>query len=114
MTKPVSRKYIIGDVKALFQIIISFFDTLVSKFPIDPLSVLSAPSAAFKIWRTVKLPKLHSNNLKVYDLSKELDSKFRGTYCGGIVDVYRPHLQGEGYYYDVNSLYPTAMCKTIS
>ena len=31
--------------------------------------------------------------------------------CGGIVDVYRPHLQGEGYYYDVNSLYPTAMTR---
>jgi hypothetical protein len=31
----------------------------------------------------------------------------------GIVDVYRPHLQGVGYYYDVNSLYPTAMQKPM-
>jgi hypothetical protein len=29
------------------------------------------------------------------------------------VDVYNPHLIGEGYYYDVNSLYPTAMCKPM-
>jgi len=29
------------------------------------------------------------------------------------LDVYRPHLVGEGYYYDVNSLYPTAMCRPM-
>lgn len=29
------------------------------------------------------------------------------------VDVYRPHLQGGGYYYDVNSLYPTAMLQAM-
>lgn len=109
----VSRTYILSDVKALYQILIAFFETLVSKFPIDPLTVLSAPSTAFKIWRTVQLPKLNKE-FKVYDLSKNLDSKFREGYLGGIVDVYRPHLIGQtGYYYDVNSLYPTAMCKPM-
>lgn len=47
----------------------------------------------------------------VPDLSKSLDDHFRGAYHGGIVDVYRPHLVGQGYYYDVNTLYPTAMCR---
>ncbi len=42
-----------------------------------------------------------------------MDSTFRETYCGGIVDVYRPHLVDKGYYYDVNSLYPTAMCRPM-
>jgi hypothetical protein len=73
----VSRKYILGDVKPLYEIMIKFFETLVSKFPINPLSVLSAPSTAFKIWRTVQLPKLLSENFFVYDLSRRLDSKFR-------------------------------------
>ena len=41
------------------------------------------------------------------------EPKLRGAYLGGIVDVYRPHLLGEGYYYDVNSLYPTAMCRPM-
>nr|AHJ10972.1 plasmid related DNA polymerase [Rhizophagus sp. DAOM 213198] len=109
----VSRIYILGDVKALYQILIAFFETLASKFPIDPLTVLSAPSAAFKIWRTVQLPKLNKE-FKVYDLSKSLDSKLREAYLGGIVDVYRPHLiEQTGYYYDVNSLYPTAMCRSM-
>ncbi len=102
-----------GDVKALYQIMVKFFNTLFSKFPIDPLSVLSAPSTAFKIWRTVQLPKLNKDLLEVYDLSRNLDSQFRQAYCGGIVDVYKPHLIGEGYYYDVNSLYPTAMCRSM-
>nr|YP_009228203.1 plasmid related DNA polymerase [Rhizophagus fasciculatus]AJK91334.1 plasmid related DNA polymerase [Rhizophagus fasciculatus] len=109
----VSRIYILGDVKALYQILLAFFETLIAKFPIDPLTVLSAPSTAFKIWRTVQLPRLNQEGLKVYDLSKSLDSKLRNAYCGGIVDVYRPHLKGLGYYYDVNSLYPTAMCKPM-
>jgi DNA polymerase type B, organellar and viral len=55
----VSRVYILGDCIALYQLMIKFFQTLVSKFPIDPLTVLSAPSAAFKIWRTVQLPLLN-------------------------------------------------------
>lgn len=108
-----SKSYILGDVKALYQIMIKFFNTLSSKFPINPLSVLSAPSAAFKIWRTVQLPLLNKDLLKVYYLSRSFDAKLRQGYCGGIVDVYRPHLIGEGYYYDVNSLYPTAMCKPM-
>ncbi len=92
---------------------IKFFETLTSKFPIDPLSVLSAPSTAFKIWRTVQLPKLNNESLKVYDLSRTLDPKLRNGYCGGIVDVYKPLLKGNGYYYDVNSLYLTAMCEPM-
>jgi hypothetical protein len=110
----VSRTYILGDVKALYQIMIAFFEAITSKFSIDPLSVVSAPSTAFKIWRTVQLPKLNGELLKVYDLSHtEIETKLRESYLGGIVDVYRPHLKGEGYYYDVNSLYPTAMCKPM-
>lgn len=88
-------------------------EKLISKFPINPLTGISAPSLAFKIWRTQQLPILNSSLLKVYDFSKSLDNKFRESYLGGIVDVYQPHLQGEGYYYDVNSLYPTAMCKPM-
>nr|YP_008474718.1 truncated DNA polymerase [Glomus cerebriforme]AGJ98100.1 truncated DNA polymerase [Glomus cerebriforme] len=110
----VSREYILGDVLAQYQIIIKFFQTLREAFPINPTRLLSAPGTAFKIWKTVQLPLLNNDLLKVYDLSRSLDTKFRGAYLGGIVDVYRPHLnEGQGFYYDVNSLYPTAMCREI-
>ena len=64
--------------------------------------------------KQLSIPILNKDGFKVYDLSRNLDPKFRGAYIGGIVDVYRPHLEGQvGYYYDVNSLYPTAMCKPM-
>lgn len=106
----ISRRYILSDVLAQYQIIVKFFSELSSKFPINSMDLVSAPGAAFKIWKTVQLPLLNKDKLEVHDLSRTLDPKFRGAYMGGIVDVYRPHLIGEGYYYDVNSLYPTAMC----
>ena len=50
----------------------------------------------------------------MYDFSHtSLDTKLRESYLGGIVEVYPPHLIGEGFYYDVNSLYPTAMSKPM-
>ena len=101
-------------VKSQYQILIKYFNTLRDNFPINPLGLLSAPGTAFKILRTVQLPLLNKDLIKNYDLSRSLDPKFRGAYCGGIVDVYRPHLVDQtGYYYDVNSLYPTAMCKPM-
>jgi len=109
----VSKGYILDDCKALYEIIIKFYSTLQERFPIDPLRIFSAPSAAFRIWRTQQLPLLQEAGLSVYDLSYNLDSIFREGYLGGIVDVYQPYLQGQGYYYDVNSLYPTAMLKTM-
>jgi DNA polymerase elongation subunit (family B) len=63
----------------------------------------------------VSMAALHAENMKPLEQVEETKEHFgiRGGYCGGIVDVYRPHLEGVGYYYDVNSLYPTAMCKTM-
>lgn len=85
-----------------------------SKFPIDPLKVLSAPSTAYRVWRTVQLPLLNKNDFKVYDFSyTNMGNEIRESYLGGIVDVYNPHLIGTGYYYDVNSLYSTAMIKPM-
>jgi DNA polymerase type B, organellar and viral len=70
-------------------------------------------SLNIKLGGKVQLPLLNKELLKVYDLSNNLDSLLRKGYYGGIVDVYRPYLKGEGYYYDINSLYPTAMCRPM-
>lgn len=105
----VSKKYILADCVALYQVLIAFFETVNEKFPMNPINSLSAPSVAFRIWRTVQLTQVKPS---VVDLSNtKWDTYLREYYKGGIVDVYKFHLQGKGYYYDVNSLYPTAMCE---
>jgi hypothetical protein len=49
-------------------------------------------------------------NSKGQLVDRSSDPLFREAYLGGIVDVYKPHLAGQGFYYDVNSLYSRAMC----
>lgn len=110
----VSRQYIKGDIIALHQILLTYFKGLNETFPINPIRNLSVPGIAFTTWKTVQLPKLiEQEGHKVYDLSRTSGNMFRDAYQGGIVDVYKPHLQGQGYYYDINSLYPTAMCRSM-
>ena len=104
----VSENSIKGDCVALLQVLLRFFSTINEEFPMNPLNSVSAPSAAFRIWRTVQLPCIDNS---IMDFSNSpWDTYLRQSYNGGIVDVYRPHLKTTGYYYDVNSLYPTAMC----
>lgn len=107
----VSKTYILSDCKALYQVLLRFFETVKEKFPMNPINNVSAPSVAFRIWRTVQLPLIQTS---VRDLSNsKWDTYLRQSYNGGIVDVYKFHLKGKGYYYDVNSLYPTAMCEPM-
>jgi len=102
----VSKKYIMGDCIALYQVLVKYFETVQSKFPIDPLKIFSAPSASFRIWRTQQLPLLKNEGLKVYDLSHNLDSELRDSYCGGIVEVLDLNLKQEVIHkYDINGLY---------
>jgi hypothetical protein len=44
--------------------------------------VFSAPSTAFRIWKTIQLPLLNKAGLKVYDLSQSLDSNLYGKAVG--------------------------------
>ncbi len=109
----IARKYLHSDCVCLHQVISAFFLGLHNQFQLNPITNLSIPGVAFKAWKQHQLPLLHSDGLGVQDLSKSLDNHFRAAYHGGIVDVYKPHLEGQGFYYDVNSLYPTAMCRPM-
>lgn len=60
-------------------------------------------SIAFSLYRSKFMSK---SNIPVTSLS--LYDSIKSGYIGGAVDVYRPRLDN-GFYYDVNSLYPTVM-----
>jgi hypothetical protein len=105
----VAKTYLHSDCVSLYQVLVQFFKGLNDHFKLYPISNLSIPGVAFKAWKQHQLPHLNTLGLHVHDLSKTLDPFFREGYHGGIVDVYKPYMAGEGYYYDVNSLYPTPM-----
>ena len=65
------------------------------------MSILKNKNPCFKDW----LKKMNAD----YKLAK-LDDKFDGAYSGGRSEVYRTEIHN-GYYYDVNSLYPSVMVK---
>jgi hypothetical protein len=105
----VSYEYINSDVIALYQILKRFFIEYKGEFNLNAMNNCSIPGIAFKTWKQAQLPQI---NNEILDFSNSYDAFFREGYLGGIVDVYQPRI-GKGYYYDVNSLYPTAMMKDM-
>jgi hypothetical protein len=69
----------------------------------DIVNYLTLSSLAFSIYRYRYLKENH-----IQISYQEMDKFVRESYKGGVVDVYKPLLEN-GYYYDVNSLYPYVM-----
>lgn len=76
-----------------------FFET----FQIDIISCITLSSLAFKIFRS----KYYFQAV-IQQSHGHMDLFIRKSYRGGVVDVYKPKIEN-GYYYDVNSLYPYIM-----
>jgi hypothetical protein len=77
------------------------FDT----FGIDIASCLTLSSYSLEVFRTLYY------DIKTYPISHLMDKKdafVRRSFFGGCVEVYKPYLKN-GYYYDVNSLFPYVM-----
>src|SRR5205085_1960608 len=81
-----SYKYLHSDVKALFQILCSFFSEIGDTFQVNAIRNCSVPGIAFKTWKGHQLPIIHKNNQHICDLSQSYDSFLRQSYLGGIVD----------------------------
>jgi hypothetical protein len=102
-------KYCKLDCKSLHQILTIFNNEFYNKFKINAHSVLTAPALSMKLFKTHFMPE----NL-IFQINGLIESNIRQSYTGGAVDVYIPHNKEVNkplYYYDMNSLYPTAMAQ---
>lgn len=121
-------KYCKLDCKVLYEILIIFNSEFYNKFKINAHSVLTAPALSMKLFKTHFMPEN-----SIYQINGLIERNIRESYTGGAVDVYIPHnkqpvftknikfpriIKDENgnyrvvlYYYDMNSLYPTAMAQ---
>jgi hypothetical protein len=98
--------YAIQDSKSLFEALIKSQKQFIKIHNVDITTIVSTSSLALKIFRTnylnVEIPILKSNE----------DLFIRQGYFGGATDFYKAYAKNL-YYYDINSLYPKAMCNLI-
>jgi hypothetical protein len=111
-------KYCKLDCKSLHQILTIFNNEFYNKFKINAHSVLTAPALSMRLFKTHFMPEN-----SIYQIHGLIEQNIRQSYTGGAVDVYIPHnkvsnlsknVKGQYkplYYYDRNSLYPTAMAQ---
>lgn len=95
--------YNLSDCVLLYNVINSFSLLIWNLFKMDIHQYPTLTSIAFSLYRSKFMSKsnIPVSSLNFYD-------NIKSGYIGGAVDVYRPRLEN-GYYYDVNSLYPTVM-----
>lgn len=107
--KDESKKYIINDLKLLYEITSKFTNDIEIKYGISVKKSFSISGLAMKIWRT----KFYDLNHKIANLDKKTNDIIRDWYFGGIVNIYIPIYKGKIKYYDINSLYPYTMLKNM-
>jgi hypothetical protein len=100
------KQYSLQDSITLFKALIEAQKLYISLYNIDITSILSTSTLSLKIFRQnfleVDIPILKGSE----------DQFIRNSYFGGATDYYKGYIKN-GYYYDVNSLYPFAMLKPM-
>lgn len=100
------KQYSLQDSITLFKALIEAQILYISLYNIDITSILSTSTLSLKNFRQnfleVDIPILKGSE----------DNFIRNSYFGGATDYYKAYIKN-GYYYDVNSLYPFAMLKPM-
>jgi hypothetical protein len=100
------KDYSIQDSCALFECLYKLQDIYLKNYKVDITTILSTSTLSMKIFRS-KFLKVNIPILKRRD-----DNFIRNSYFGGATDFYQLKATNI-FYYDVNSLYPFAMCKPM-
>ena len=96
--------YLKADLKALYEVVHKFAETLFNQYGVRLTESLTVPSLAMKVFRSNYL----AEGMSIPYLSGKVDREIRQAYFGGIVAAVKPEI-ANGYYYDVNSSYPASM-----
>ena len=100
------KDYALQDAIALLSALKIAQTMYLSDFNVDITSILSTSTLSLKIFRQKFL------DVDIPILKGETDQFIRRGYFGGHTDYYKAYITN-GYYYDVNSLYPKAMCQPM-
>ena len=113
-------KYCKLDCATLHQILVQFNLLIFTHFKVNIINSLTLPALAMRIYKIHFMPKD-----TIYQLLGKPEQDIRESYTGGAVDVYKPHNMVSSFFskikatfnklfcYDVNSLYPFIMAKTM-
>lgn len=100
------KEYSLQDSLCLYQALFESHKLYLSQYNIDITTILSTSTLSLKIFRN------KYQFLDIPILKGSEDSFIRQSYFGGHTDYYKCHAKNV-YYYDVNSLYPFAMCQPM-
>jgi len=100
------KQYSLQDSIALFDALTEAQKLYISQYNIDITSILSTSTLSLKIFRQNFL----ESDIPI--LKGVEDNFIRKSYFGGHTDYYQDYAENI-YYYDINSLYPFAMCQPM-
>jgi len=100
------KEYSIQDSLALYETLKTAQQIYLRDYNVDITSILSTSSLSLKIFRQIFL------DTDIPVLKGTEDSFIRRGYFGGHTDYYKSYIT-KGKYYDINSLYPKAMCQPM-
>lgn len=98
------RLYLNNDVVSLYQILKVYIQEVYNKVGLNVVNHKTISGLAFNTYLSNDY-KLHYN---IKNINGFVSDNIRKSYYGGLVDVYKPYVK-DGYYYDINSMYPYIM-----
>jgi hypothetical protein len=111
------EQYCINDTVLLQTLVLTFFDNLRTSLPhlVIPQIGISASSLAWKVFSANYLPICQESGdfLKTpHSLFRGVHNVVRSSYFGGFTQCFMKEME-RGYYYDINSSYPSVMLNPV-
>lgn len=100
------KQYSLQDSLCLYQALKEAQKLYISQYNVDITSILSTSTLSLKIF----IPNFQVVDIPILKGSE--DNFIRKSYFGGHTDYYKCYAKNV-YYYDINSLYPLAMCQPM-